>query len=109
MFGSDELLVQLNLSALPVLPGVQESIEQGIKSTMTSANAVNQSLLNWTTPDDSRANLLLDPQTSGGLLAAVPPDSAGEILDELIQAGYRYASIIGSVVDGSSPRPIVIS
>ncbi|MDD6213332.1 MAG: selenide, water dikinase SelD [Clostridiales bacterium] len=42
--------------------------------------------------------VLFDPQTSGGLLAAVPPEAAEEILAELGEAGLE-AKVIGALGD----------
>jgi len=44
--------------------------------------------------------LLFDPQTAGGLLAAVPAAQAQTILTKLQDAG-EPAAIIGEVTDGS--------
>ena len=45
--------------------------------------------------------LLFDPQTSGGLLLALPKDEADALVDALRQAGIEAASRIGEVVEGT--------
>lgn len=42
--------------------------------------------------------VLLDPQTSGGLLIAVCPDQAGELLERLRQAGLP-AALVGKILE----------
>jgi selenide,water dikinase len=42
--------------------------------------------------------LVFDPQTSGGLLASIPAEKAGECLQQLIQTGYSRSAIVGRVV-----------
>jgi len=44
-------------------------------------------------------DLVCDPQTSGGLLLSVAPDSAGEV-EQVLQAEGLHASPIGDVVAG---------
>jgi len=48
--------------------------------------------------------LLTDPQTSGGLLVACAPERAADICASIMAAGYKLASVIGSVAAG---EPIV--
>jgi selenide,water dikinase len=50
---------------------------------------------------------LFDPQTSGGLLIASPPQAAGEMLARIKKAGYKEAAIIGTVVAGQENRIIL--
>jgi selenide, water dikinase len=47
--------------------------------------------------DYNRRMLMLDAQTSGGLLMAVPQDVAGDALAELRAEGHPHAAIIGVV------------
>ena len=42
--------------------------------------------------------ILCDAQTSGGLLIALPPENAGELLNSLRQKGIQSAEIIGEIV-----------
>ncbi len=51
---------------------------------------------------DWHRNLLFDPQTSGGLLAAVAPEAANEVLALFKAQGYGGAAIIGKMVAGSA-------
>lgn len=46
---------------------------------------------------------LYDPQTSGGLLIAVPPSRAGDLIRAL-EAGGASGSVIGEIVDGGGVR-----
>jgi selenide,water dikinase len=47
---------------------------------------------------DEMAELAFDPQTSGGLLVAVPAEEAIAMLAELQNSGHREAAIVGRVV-----------
>jgi selenide,water dikinase len=54
------------------------------------------------------AELVFDPQTSGGLLIAVPDAQALALLAELQKSGHREAAIVGKVVArGEHPIELV--
>jgi len=53
------------------------------------------------------ADILFDPQTSGGLLISVPRRKATELLDKMHKAGISEAVIIGEVVAEPKGRIIV--
>lgn len=72
----------IDSSALPLYPGAQELASQGVK---TGGEARNRGYLGERL--ECRAGptaeaLVLDPQTSGGLLAAVDPTCVGSLLAE---------------------------
>lgn len=50
--------------------------------------------------NSSQEELLYDPQTSGGLLLALPSEQATMLLSDLHTAGMSYASKIGEIVEG---------
>jgi selenide,water dikinase len=87
------------LSQVPLMPGALELSEAGHGSSLLPANAAATS---WrmTAPPDPRVALLNDPQTAGGLLAAVPGDMAKALLAALHLKGHQ-AAIIGEVTEGA--------
>ena len=90
---------ELRVADVPLMEGALELAEAGIRSTlfadnMSGAGAVIRGA------GGARADLMFDPQTAGGLLAAVEPDRAGELLAELRAAGYPAARI-GRMVEGA--------
>jgi selenide,water dikinase len=56
---------------------------------------------------DNISDILFDPQTSGGLLIAVPGDTAQAFLDKLHKAGIEAAVNIGEVVAEPKGKIIV--
>ncbi len=50
------------------------------------------------------ADILFDPQTSGGLLIAVPPEKAENLLGALHREGVEHAAGIGEMVAGPKGR-----
>jgi selenide,water dikinase len=74
---------------IPALPGALELAAHGVESTLASEN--RRAL--------DGAPLLIDPQTSGGLLAGIPSDLAEACLDEL-HAAQIHAAIIGHIIEG---------
>ena len=79
----------LRLEAIPALPGAKALVAHGIESTLA---ADNRRLLG----DAPGTELLVDPQTSGGLLLGLPPSRAGACLEALLDGGVD-AAIIGEV------------
>lgn len=49
---------------------------------------------------DNRMGVLCDPQTSGGLLIAIPPDREGDFADAFERLCGRAPALIGRVMDG---------
>ncbi|MBN8430451.1 selenide, water dikinase SelD [Microbulbifer salipaludis] len=90
---------QLLTESLPLLPGATCCAGHGFLSAQHQHNARAYDALQNPTPwrADPLLPLLVDPQTCGGLLAAVPAEHAQNCLAELQAAGCRYAAIIGVV------------
>jgi selenide,water dikinase len=86
--------LELDVDALPLLPGAADCLAAGVRSTLHEAN--RQAAL---VPGGSE--VLYDPQTSGGLLFSLPSEEAADCLAALRQAGYPEAAIIGVFADTS--------
>lgn len=98
MLRASEVGVCLQLSQVPVLAGATALFGQ-MHSSLQEANELalqDYHLQGGIRPDDARVRLLADPQTSGGLLAAVDASQASVCLSALSAAGYT-ASDVGEV------------
>jgi selenide,water dikinase len=89
---------EISLAALPLLPGAEALAAQGQASSLAPANRA-AALGRLRAPQGPRADLLFDPQTGGGLLAAVPQDVAALCLDQLRAAGIAAVQI-GRILAG---------
>ncbi len=94
----------LDLEALPVLAGAIDTLAAGWVSTLQPQNLQVAESIAPDHSDRPHYGLLFDPQTAGGLLAAVPAAAAAACLNDLHNQGYAAAAIIGNV--GSSSGDI---
>ena len=90
------------LDRVPALPGALDLIAAGVTSSLHADNARAAGAIEAEAGvlAGAKAQLLFDPQTAGGLLAGVPREVAGTVLDALIEAGYP-AAIVGEVTGGA--------
>lgn len=96
--GSNKTLV-IHTEQLPVLPNVEEYASMGLipggayrNRNFAGKSGYTSTAVLW------KEDLVFDPQTSGGLLAAVPEEETDSIVKELKKAGLP-ASVIGEVID----------
>lgn len=74
----------LDLAAIPLIPGAREHARLGEKTGGASRNeSYVNALTDWGPAGDLDRALLVDPQTSGGLLVAVPARAAAEYLSRV--------------------------
>lgn len=92
---------RLKLSEFPIHENFFELVRDGVKTASTAPNA--DSVAAVLQVDDSieadRRTVLFDPQTSGGLLIAVPESSASALISSLKDEG-RTAARIGGLLEG---------
>ncbi len=88
-----------DLERLPVMDEALEMYERGMTTGMNASNReqvagkirFEQELPPW------RREIVFDPQTSGGLLAAVPGEEADALLAALQSGGVPHAAMVGEV------------
>ncbi len=93
---------ELRLSEVPLLPGALDLAEAGVRSTLFADNLAGAGAV-VLGAGGARADLMFDPQTAGGLLAAVPESEAEELLRQLRAAGYPAARV-GEMTDTAGLR-----
>ncbi len=100
MLKASGVSAELNLDAIPLLEGAAETLRAGIQSSLYPDNLrIRRAIANHEEAAKREAYpILFDPQTSGGLLAAVPSGAVAGCLRELEQAGCHKAASIGSIV-----------
>jgi selenide,water dikinase len=94
--------VTLAAAAIPALPGALPLLSAGWASSLAPSNASALALLEERIQlqgqtDAAHQALLIDPQTCGPLLAAIPGDQLAAALSDLQQAGFGEAAVIGRV------------
>ncbi|MDZ4134006.1 MAG: AIR synthase-related protein, partial [Paracoccaceae bacterium] len=85
-----------DLAAVPVYDGAEALAEAGVRSTIWAANMAAAAVEGG---QGARLALLHDPQTAGGMLAAVGAEEAEGLVAQLRAAGHE-AAVIGRVVAG---------
>ena len=97
---ASQVSLEISTARIPVLEGALDYASMGLVPEGTYRNKAYQKEETWLEPGISEAmeDLLFDPQTSGGLLAAAAPEDAQKILEELKKAGLKTpAGVIGTV------------
>lgn len=95
----------LRYQDIPKLPGVEAYIALGAVPSSTERNFASYGYLMGDMPRTVRS-LLCDPQTSGGLLLAVAPDSEDEVKATAAAFGIDLRAI-GELVDARGGRAMV--
>ncbi|MDX2240797.1 MAG: selenide, water dikinase SelD, partial [Leptolyngbyaceae cyanobacterium bins.302] len=111
MVRASKVAVTLDLDAVPVLDGALAMLDRGIFSSLRSQNLqASQWIDNLSTVNHlPKLQLLFDPQTAGGLLAAVPIEQETACLAALKALGYAQCATIAHtepLIAGKQPITI---
>ena len=99
MLRASELGVSLNYAAIARLPGAAAALAAGVRSSLHRANelVLRDYQISENISSEPGLGLLVDPQTSGGLLAAVPAEQASPCVAALHAAGFAAAQVVGEL------------
>lgn len=100
MARASEVTLEIDTKAIPLIPQAEEYASMGLVPAGTYQNrSYNERDAEMGNVPESMIDLAFDPQTSGGLLAAVEETCAGEILKELQAWGLEtQAAVVGRAV-----------
>ena len=96
--------IQIDASKVPRLSGVYELIDAGCipGASFRNLKFVEEHVEFASDLDYNLKMLMLDPQTSGGLLISCAKDISEDILEDLSYSGYHKSSIVGHVLEKNS-------
>ena len=109
MAKGSSVTLEIDLTQVPVLAEALDMYERGVS---TGVNVVNRQLIqdstDFGTVSGAHQELLVDPQTSGGLLVALPAAQGEAAVAALREAGVEHACTVGRVVPLAEPHYLAI-
>ncbi len=105
MISEDSLEVVIRSADLPLLPGALENAAQGMipGGLYKNRDYIGALWIVERSVQKERAEIVFDPQTSGGLLIAVPEKEGAGLVNELRSGGVRDAAVIADVKNSLNP------
>lgn len=100
--------LEVHVDALPALQGALELLGRGERSTSHDQNTRLPVEVERPAAPGPRLELAFDPQTSGGLVAAVSPERADSLVRDLRNNGLQAASVIARARPARSGNPVLI-
>ncbi len=99
MASGSQVCLEIEIEKLPLM---QEALEMYAKGMSTGVNGHIRKMVEKNTRFDTdlpawHREIVFDPQTSGGLLAAMPDNQADNLIKALHEAGVSDAKCIGRV------------
>ncbi|WP_273029660.1 selenide, water dikinase SelD [Massilia timonae] len=99
-----QLHAQLDMPAIPLLPGVLQLAHDGFFTGASGRNwdAYGKDVQLDASLTPAQRALLTDPQTSGGLLVACDPSSVDDVLALFAREGFADAAVVGRIDAGAA-------
>ncbi len=97
----------VNVSSLPLYAGVAECLRDGVMPGAVERNQAYTAPWIEATATHAALPAVFDPQTSGGLLVALPPAQAEQYIHAMHARGHHRTCIIGALSAPRGERPVV--
>jgi len=109
MLSSLELSAEITSSTIPYFDKAFEASEKGFKPGMSKSNlrSLGPSVKFESSVSEADKWLLVDPQTSGGLLITIGQEKAEALLKELYSGDSPEAAIIGKLTEQTDTKILV--
>lgn len=101
--------LKIDMAKVPEIIGARSLLKQGIRNRAHTTNSKyleDHSVFPSRSQDDPDYWLAMDPQTSGGLLLAIPPDKSEKSLD-LLKDLFPETAEVGEVVNSSAQMLVI--
>ncbi len=108
MIEDSEIGLTIDYGSIPLLPSVKDYAGQGLVPGGTFKNRDFRLSIVEGEMDEEMLLILFDPQTSGGLLIALPQDEAGTLVEKMHKEGIKDAAVIGIFTAGLAGRIKVV-
>ncbi|HEX7939110.1 MAG TPA: selenide, water dikinase SelD [Gemmatimonadaceae bacterium] len=93
---ASNVTLRIRVAAVPILPGAREAADRGVRTGGADRNlAYLQPMVNWGSASETDRILMIDPQTSGGLLVAMPPADVAKYLS-LVPAAVEIGDVVAA-------------
>ena len=101
--------LEIEMDRLPLLPGIKEMSGMGLIPAGSYRNKEHSGskVINGSEMGIFAEDLVFDPQTSGGLLIAIPAVHEAELLRQLRAGGFGQSVRIGKFVEGANSIKLI--
>lgn len=110
MAKASNISFEIDSKALPIIEGAEDIVKEKYSPCSLGKNLqyvekhykVNDGV------EEFYETLILDPQTSGGILMSVPEEKSKDVLQDLHQKGIKEAKIVGRAISNTGDTPQII-
>jgi selenide,water dikinase len=93
---ASNVTLRIHPSRVPLLPGARAAARRGVRTGGAERNlAYLDSRVDWGTTSETDRVLMIDPQTSGGLLVAITPDRVDQYVS-LVPGAVEVGEVVAS-------------
>jgi selenide,water dikinase len=109
MIGDNSIGIKLYRENVPIIPEAVEFSQMGIvpAGSMRNKKYREHQVEGINDVDPVMLDILFDPQTSGGLLIALPEDEAGKLVNRLKAKGIEDAAVVGEFTEDSKGKIVI--